>query len=133
MKVTDASVLVIAVAGRGRRRARCADGHCATSALAAPHLVDLEVAGDACGVRYLRGHLSLTAPQRRSQRLAAHADRATRPRARCCARCWELRDNVTPYDAAYVALAEALGVPLLTADARLANAPGIRCEVELLT
>ena len=49
------------------------------------------------------------------------------------ARCWELRDNVTTYDAAYVALAEALRVPLLTADARLANAPGIRCEVELLT
>ena len=49
------------------------------------------------------------------------------------ARCWELRHNVTAYDASYVALAEALGVPLLTADARLANAPGIRCEVELLT
>ena len=49
------------------------------------------------------------------------------------ARCWELRENVTPYDASYVALAEALRVPLLTADARLANAPGIRCEVELLT
>jgi predicted nucleic acid-binding protein len=48
-------------------------------------------------------------------------------------RIWGLRENVTPYDAAYVALAEALGVPLLTADARLANAPGIRCEVELLT
>jgi predicted nucleic acid-binding protein len=48
-------------------------------------------------------------------------------------RCWELRDNVKTYDAAYIALAEALGVPLLTADARLANASGIRCEVELLS
>ena len=66
---------------------------------------------------------------RRLQRFAStrHAHRPLLPR------CWELRDNVTPYDAAYVALAEALGVPLLTADARLANAPGIRCEVELLT
>ena len=47
-------------------------------------------------------------------------------------RCWELRHNVTPYDAAYVALAEVLGVTLLTADARLSRASGIRCEVELL-
>ena len=49
------------------------------------------------------------------------------------ARCWELRDNVTVYDAAYVALAELLDVVLLTADARLASAPpGTRCEFELL-
>jgi predicted nucleic acid-binding protein len=47
-------------------------------------------------------------------------------------RCWELRHHVTPYDAAYVAVAEALGAPLVTADARLAAAPGIRCELELL-
>ncbi len=48
------------------------------------------------------------------------------------ARCWELRDNLTPYDASYVALAERLGVTLVTADARLARAPGIRCDVEVL-
>jgi predicted nucleic acid-binding protein len=48
-------------------------------------------------------------------------------------RIWQLRHNVTPYDAAYVALAEQLGCRLLTKDARLAAAPGIRCEVELLT
>lgn len=48
------------------------------------------------------------------------------------ARCWELRENLTVYDAAYVALAEVLDVVLLTADARLANAPGPRCEIELL-
>jgi predicted nucleic acid-binding protein len=47
-------------------------------------------------------------------------------------RCWELRENVSVYDAAYVALAEALDVVLLTADARLVRAPGIRCRVELL-
>ncbi len=47
-------------------------------------------------------------------------------------RCWELRGNVTAYDAAYVALAEELDTILLTADARLAAAPGPRCEVELL-
>jgi predicted nucleic acid-binding protein len=44
-------------------------------------------------------------------------------------RVWELRHAVTPYDASYVALAELLAVPLVTADRRLANAPGIRCDV----
>lgn len=48
-------------------------------------------------------------------------------------RAWELRDNATPYDAVYVALAELLGCPLLTGDQRLARAPGIRCPVEVLT
>lgn len=46
-------------------------------------------------------------------------------------RCWELRDNVTSYDASYVALAETLGCPLLTADARLAKAPGPTCPIEI--
>lgn len=47
-------------------------------------------------------------------------------------RAFELRANVTPYDAGYVALAEALDCPLWTADRRLAEAPGPRCSVELL-
>jgi len=40
--------------------------------------------------------------------------------------------TVQIYDAAYVALAELLGIDLLTADARLASAPGIRCAVEVI-
>jgi predicted nucleic acid-binding protein len=48
------------------------------------------------------------------------------------ARCWELRANLTVYDAAYVALAEALDAVLLTGDARLVKAPGPRCRIELL-
>ena len=48
------------------------------------------------------------------------------------ARAFELRDNVMPYDAAYVGLAEVLNCALLTGDARLARAPGPRCEVRLL-
>lgn len=47
-------------------------------------------------------------------------------------RIWELRRNVTPYDAAYVALAEHLGVVFVTADRRLASAPGTRCEFDVL-
>ncbi|MGH9157418.1 MAG: type II toxin-antitoxin system VapC family toxin [Acidimicrobiales bacterium] len=47
-------------------------------------------------------------------------------------RCWELKANLTVYDAAYVALAERLNVTLLTADGRIAGAPGPRCPVEIL-
>ena len=47
-------------------------------------------------------------------------------------RAYELRANVTPYDATYVALAEGLSCPLVSADARLARAPGIRCDVDIL-
>jgi predicted nucleic acid-binding protein len=48
-------------------------------------------------------------------------------------RMWELRVNVTAYDATYVALAEALACPLLTADARLAGAPGVQCPITVVT
>ncbi|WP_280342065.1 type II toxin-antitoxin system VapC family toxin [Nocardia neocaledoniensis] len=48
-------------------------------------------------------------------------------------RIWQLRDNVTAYDAAYIAAAEAYGCELLTADSRLANAPGISCPVRVLS
>ena len=47
-------------------------------------------------------------------------------------RCWELRENLSVYDAAYVALAEALGVTLLTGDRRLAKAPGVLCPIEVV-
>ncbi|GGK46220.1 type II toxin-antitoxin system VapC family toxin [Nocardia camponoti] len=47
-------------------------------------------------------------------------------------RMWELHDNLTAYDAAYVAAAEAYECELLTADARLANAPGVMCKVRVL-
>jgi len=47
-------------------------------------------------------------------------------------RVWELRSNITPMDAAYIALAEATDVDLVTTDGRLARAPGIRCRVVVL-
>ena len=55
-----------------------------------------------------------------------------RPHLPLLPRIWELRDNLTACDAAYVALAEALRCPLVTSDARLASAAGIRCEVQVL-
>lgn len=47
-------------------------------------------------------------------------------------RIWELRGNLSAYDATYVALAEAMGVPLMTADGRLARAPGPRCAITVV-
>ena len=47
-------------------------------------------------------------------------------------RVWELRENVSAYDASYVALAELLDCSLLTADARLARAPGTRCPITVV-
>ncbi len=54
------------------------------------------------------------------------------PHGPLLSRCWALRENLTVCDAAYVALAEALDVTLLTADARLAAASGTRCEIDLI-
>ena len=47
-------------------------------------------------------------------------------------RIWELRDNLSAYDAAYVALAEAIDCPLVTADARISRTPGLRCAITVL-
>lgn len=47
-------------------------------------------------------------------------------------RIWELRDNLTAYDATYVAQAEALDCPLLTTDVRLARTPGVKCSITVL-
>jgi len=47
-------------------------------------------------------------------------------------RLWELRNNVSAYDAAYVVLAETADCPLLTADTRISRVPGLRCPVTVL-
>jgi len=54
------------------------------------------------------------------------------PTAPLLLRCWQLRDNLTAYDACYIALAETLGSSLLSADARLSRAPGTRCALETI-
>lgn len=98
--------------------------------LAAPGLVDLEVAS------VLRRQATTGAVDVRRANLALH-DLAALPLQRArhrdlLTRCWALKDNLTPYDAAYVALAEVLHVELLTGDRRLARAPGPRCRIEVL-
>jgi len=47
-------------------------------------------------------------------------------------RMWELRDNLTPYAAAYVALAELTGAVLVTGDERITAAPGTRCDIQII-
>ncbi|MEA3021134.1 MAG: hypothetical protein QOI47_2658, partial [Actinomycetota bacterium] len=54
------------------------------------------------------------------------------PHAPLMERCWELRTNLTAYDASYVALAELIDAPLLTADAKLGATPGPTCTIEVL-
>jgi predicted nucleic acid-binding protein len=99
--------------------------------LAAPHLIDVEVAQ--VMRRYERAR-SVTAPRGR-QLLEDLVDLdATRyPHDVLLPRVWQLRANLTAYDAVYVALAEALGAPLVTCDGRLARATGHRARVERLS
>jgi predicted nucleic acid-binding protein len=103
---------------------------CATSGSSLPHLIDLEVAS---AWRRLAAAGSLD--ERRVQ-FALQDLRDLRmervAHGTLLSRCWELRANLTVYDAAYVALAEELRVTLLTADARLAAASGVRCQIELI-
>jgi predicted nucleic acid-binding protein len=96
----------------------------------APHLIDLEVAQVLRRYR-LRGELSV---ERCRLALAAIKDfpLIRYPHQALLPRIWELRNNLTAYDAAYVALAEALDAPLLTRDRRIAAAPGHWARVELV-
>lgn len=129
MIVVDASILVIALADDGpdgeRHRTRLVGER-----LAAPHLIDVEV---------VSAWRRLAAAGQLDERRASFARVDLRslpiqrvPHAQMLERCWELRANLTVYDASYVALAELLGASLLTADAKLAATPGPTCAIEVL-
>ena len=98
--------------------------------LHAPHLIDVEVA------QVLRRYeaTGVLASERAEEALADLADLGLRryPHDIFLSRVWELRKNLTAYDATYLALAEALDAPLLTLDGRLSKAPGHRARVEVL-
>jgi predicted nucleic acid-binding protein len=98
--------------------------------LHAPHLLDLEVA------QVIRRYAAARQIDGERGR-AALVDLADFPIQRyphgvLLPRIWDLRRNLTAYDAAYVALAEALDAPLLTRDRRLASAAGHRARIELV-
>lgn len=125
MIVLDASAAVLALLNDGDARRIVA-----AEAVAVPHLVDAEVA------QVLRGQVQ------RGRVTGRDAEAALGRWARLglrraaivdfLARLWELRENVSAYDATYVALAEALGCRLVTGDGRLARAPGPRCAITVV-
>ncbi len=101
-----------------------------TETLHAPHLLDVEVAQVLR--RYeARGELKR---ERGAQaiELLLRFPIARYPHDVLLPRIWRLRDRLTAYDATYVALAEALGAPLVTRDARLARASGHQARIELV-
>ncbi|MBK9102662.1 MAG: type II toxin-antitoxin system VapC family toxin [Austwickia sp.] len=130
MLVVDASVLAVALLDDGgdgdhsRTRLRGED-------LAAPSLIDLEVVSVWRGLERAGGldprRVAFALEDLRSLPLQRADPGALLPR------CWELRGNLTVYDASYVALAEALQATLLTGDRRIARTPGPRCHIEVVT
>jgi predicted nucleic acid-binding protein len=126
--VIDASGLVLALLGRSgpaaalRRRLAAEVCH-------APHLIDAEV-GNVLRRHVLRGSLPAADAEillRFGAPLVDHRHQMTGALARSA---WALRQNLSFYDALYVALATALGAPLVTADRRLSGASSLGCVVE---
>jgi predicted nucleic acid-binding protein len=126
--VCDASAVLAALLDSG------SDGQWATARLAeadlfAPTLLPFE-----CANVIRRAELSGTVSA--EQAAQAHADLLDLaielwPYDALATRAWELRANLSSYDAAYVALAEVLTIPLLTLDRRILRAPGITCSVSV--
>ena len=128
--VLDASgaieILLNTAAGK-RLAARLEDEH---ETVHAPHLIDLEIA------QVLRRYVRARTISEGSGVLALQRwrelDVARYPHEPFLERIWNLRDNLTMYDAVYVALAEALSMVLVTGDRRLAGAPGVRAVIEVI-
>jgi predicted nucleic acid-binding protein len=96
----------------------------------APHLIDLEVAG---ALRRLVAEGRVDAGQAETGLAAlGQAQIHRHPHTPLLPSIWAMRNTVTPYDAAYVVLAAALGAPLVTTDHKLAAVPGLPCAVEVL-
>ncbi len=127
MIVLDASAaveLLLRTPTGERVMARALDGD---NTLHAPELLDIEVLHVLCRA-VARGLMTARRAEQSIAVLAAlpcrrHGHGALR------ARCWQLRANLSTYDAVYVALAEALDGTLLTCDRRIASVPGIRARV----
>lgn len=124
MKVVDAGVVVELLVGAIDPELLGEDE------LAAPHLIDSEVTHVLRGLA-LRGELT---GEDASVAMAGFVQLSlTRfPAEDLQVRMWSLRHNLSAYDATYVALTEQLDATLLTTDARLANATGPRCRIDVL-
>ena len=130
MPVVDASVLVEYLTDgehgdQVRQRLR-GEGH----AIWAPHLVDAEV-GHVVRRELRLGNLRPKAADEALWQLVEMPLRRVSHEL-LIRYAWALRDNLSFYDSLYVSLAEMLGQPLLTMDARIARASGVRAEVEVL-
>jgi predicted nucleic acid-binding protein len=126
--VVDTSAVVAALVGRPPNQV-LVDRLRTDGDLHAPHLLDVELLHALRGL-VLGGHLS---EDRAADARGDFADLTVvrYGHALLADRSWELRNNLTAYDATFVALAEALTVPLVTCDARLAGVPGYSAVVEL--
>ena len=130
MIVVDASALVEMLLPTAAGEAVSARLFDSGDSLAAPHLIDVEAA------QVLRRYAQageIDDPHGRES-IADLADMPIRryPHSILLPRVWELRRNLTAYDALYVALAEALDAPLVTRDRRLAGSAGHGADIELV-
>jgi predicted nucleic acid-binding protein len=123
--VLDASAAVLGLLNDGDARRTLA-----TQAIAVPHLADSEVA-HALRAQALRGNVSADGARVALATWSQLGLPALR-RGGLLDRVWALRENLSAYDGTYVALAEALGCDLVSADARLAQAPGPACPITVL-
>jgi predicted nucleic acid-binding protein len=122
MIVVDASAALSALMNAGAARDAIA-----AEDLHAPHLIDVEIAN---ALRRQLASGALGVPQARRTIQVWKAIGVSRyTSVGMLDRIWALRENLSAYDASYIALAEALGCELLTADGRLSRAPGVRCPV----
>lgn len=130
MIVVDASAVIEVLLGTSAASRVAERLFAEGETLHAPHLLDIEVA------QVLRRYAlsGVLGPGRGGEALEDLVDFpiARYPHQPFLLRIWELRQNVTAYDAAYLALAEALGVPLVTRDAKLASAAGHSARIELV-
>jgi predicted nucleic acid-binding protein len=129
--VVDASAIVSAIAAGDERSGQVRERLGSDDELAAPHLIDLEVLQ---ALRRLarRGELSSDRAVD-SVRDLAELVMIRYPHEPFIDRLWELRDSLSAYDAAYVALAEAISIPLITCDAGLAAIAERTVTVELFS
>jgi predicted nucleic acid-binding protein len=127
--VIDNSALIEAMVGAGAR-SRAVARRIENERLVAPELIDVEAVSTIRGL-VLGGKLSAVRGQAAIGALAGFPIQRV-PHRGLVERMWELRDNLTAYDAAYVALAEQLSTSLVTGDGRLASAPRLRCAVEVI-